>query len=85
MAGSFSDRLGLHGKVLMPADKGIKTEEVVNTGVIDLTVKPNEYQHFEPFPINPFVNESLNVGTDNNSVQALQETYPHLAVIDPVT
>ena len=73
MAGSLSDRLGLHDKVLKPADKGIKTEEVVNTGVI------------EPFPINPFVNESLNVGTDNNSVQALQETYPHLAVIDPVT
>ena len=46
---------------------------------------PREHQNFEPFIINPFVKESLNVGSDKINVQALQETYPHLAVLDPVT
>ena len=43
------------------------------------------HQDAEPLTINPFVKESLNVGSDIINIQALQETYPHLAVLDPVT
>ena len=48
-------------------------------------MKPGEHQDLEPFTINPFVKGSLNVGSDIINVQALQVTYPHLAVLDPVT
>ena len=78
-------RLGLHGKALKLTVKCFNTEEVVDTRIVEVTVKPKEHQDFEPFTINPFVKESLNVGSDINNVQALQETYPHLAVLDPVT
>ena len=79
------DRLGLHGKALKLTVKGINTEEVFDARVAEDTVKLREHQDFEPFTINLFVKESLNVGSDKINVQALQETYPHLAVLDPVT
>ena len=85
VAGSLADRLGLHCKALELTVKGINTEEVVVTRVVEVTVKPREHQDFEPFIINPFVKESLNVGSDIVNVQALQETYPDFAVLDPVT
>ena len=85
VAGSLADRLGLHGKALKLTVKGISTEEVVDTRVVEITVKPREHQDFETFNINRFVKESLNVGSDIIKVQALQETYPHLAFLDPVT
>ena len=85
VAGSLADRLGLHGKALKLTVKGINTEEVVDTRIVEVTVKPREHQDFEQFTINPFVKESLNVGSDIINVQALQKTYPHLAVLDPVT
>ena len=61
MAGSLADRPGLHGKALKLNVKGIKTEELVDTRVVEVTVKPREHQEFS---INPFVKESLNVGSD---------------------
>ena len=85
VAGSLADRLGLHGKALKLTVKGINTEEVVDTRAVEVTVKPREHQDFEPFTINPFAKKSLNVGSDIINVQALQETYPHLAVLYPVT
>ena len=84
MASSLADRLGLHGKPLKLTVKGINTDEVVDTRVVDVTVKSREHQDFEPFTINLFVKESLNVGSDIINVQALQETYPHLADLDSV-
>ena len=47
-------------------------------------MKPREHEDFEPITINPFVKKSLNVGSDIINVPALQETYPHLANLDPV-
>ena len=85
VADSLADRLGLHGKALKLTVKGINIEEVVDTRVVEVTVKPREHQDFEPFTINPVVKESLNVGSDIINVQGLQETCPHLAVLDPVT
>ena len=85
VASSLADRLVLHGKALKLTVKGINTEEVVDTRVVEVTVKSREHQDFEPFTINSFVKESLNVGSDIIIVQALQKTYPHLAVLDPVT
>ena len=81
--GSLANRLGLHGKALKLIIKGINNEEVVDTRVVEVTMKPREHQDFEPFTINPFVKETLNVGPDIINVQALQETYPHLAVLIP--
>ena len=85
MAGSLADGLDLQGRALKLTVKGINTEEVVDTRVVEVTVKPREHQDFEPFIINPFVKESLNVGSYINNVQASQETYPHLAVLELVT
>ena len=85
VAGSLANRLSLHGKALKPTVKGTNTEEVVETRIVEVTVKPRAHQDFEPFTINPFVKESLNVGSDIIIVQALQETYPHSAVLDPLT
>ena len=85
VAGSLADRLGLHGKALKLTVKGINTEEVVDTRVVEVTMKPREHQDFKPFTIKPFVKENLNVGSEIINVQDPQETYPHLAVLDPVT
>ena len=85
VAGRLTDRLGLHGEALKLTVKGIKTEEVVDTRTVELTVKTRQHQDFEPFTITPFVKDSLNVASDIINVQALQETYPHLTNIDPVT
>ena len=86
VAGSLVYRLGLHGKALKLTAKGNNTEEVVDTMIVENTMKTREHQDFEPLTINPFVKESLKVSSDIMiNVQALQETYPHLAVLDPVT
>ena len=62
VVGSLANRLGLQGKALMLTVKGINNEEVVDTRIVEVTGKPTEHQNFEPFTINPFVKESLNVG-----------------------
>ena len=85
LAGSLEDRFGLHDKAPKPTVKGINTEEIVDTRVVELTVKTREHHDLEPFTIDPLIKESLNGGSDIIIVQTLQETYPLLAVIDPVT
>ena len=85
VAGSLEDRLGLHGKSLKLTVKCVNTEEVVDTRFVEVSVKPRKHQDFEPLTINPFVKESLNVGSDVIKVPSLQEICPHLAVLDPVT
>ena len=75
----------LHGKAIKLTVKGINTEEVVDTRIVEVAVKPREHKDFGPFTFNSFVKESLNIGSDIINVQALQETYPHLAVLNPVT
>ena len=55
VAGSLADRLGLNGKALKLTLKGINTEEVVDTRVVVVNVKPREHQDFEPLTINPFI------------------------------
>ena len=74
VAGSLADRLSFHGKALKLTVKSINTEELVDTRVVEVTVKPGEHQKFEPFTISPFVKENLNVSSDIINVQYLQET-----------
>ena len=85
MSNDLAKRLGLHGTALKLTVKGINTEEVVDTKLVELIVTPRDNQAFETFKISPYVKEDLNVGADVINVKALQETYPHLAVLDPVT
>ena len=85
VAGSLAGGLGLQGRALKLTVKGINTEKVVGTRFVEVTVKPREHQDFEPFTINPFFKESLNVFSYINNVQASQKTYPHLAVLELVT
>ena len=85
VAGSLADRLDLHGRAPKLTVKGVNTEAVVDTRTVELTVKPREYQDFEQFTCKLFVKENLNVSADIINVRALQETYPHLSVTDPVT
>ena len=81
----LANRLGLHGRALKLTVKGINTEEVVDTKLVELIVTPRDNQAFEPFKVSPYVKEDSNVGADIINIKALQETYPHLAVLDPVT
>ena len=86
MAGSLKDRFGLHGKALKLTVEGINTEKIVDTRIVELTVKLREHHDFEPPTINPLKKESLRGGgSDIIILQTLQGTYPLLAVIDPVT
>ena len=65
--------------------KGINIEEVVDTYLVELTVTPRDNQAVEPFKVSPYVKDNLNVGADVINIKAFQETYPHLAALDPVT
>ena len=78
-------RLGLHGTALKLTVKGKNTEEVVDTKLVELIVTPRDNQAFEPFKVSPYVKENLTVGAYVINIKALQETCPHLAVLDPVT
>ena len=85
VSNDLANGLGLHGKALKPTVKGINTEEVVDTKLVELSVKPRKHQAFEPFKVSSYVKEDLNVGADVINIKALQETYPHLADLEPVT
>ena len=81
---SLTARLGLQGTALKLTVKGINTEELIDTKVVQLTVTPHKDRDFEDFNVRPYVRETLNVGSDIINVKSMQETYPHLAVLDPV-
>ena len=81
---SLAARLGLQGTALKLTVKGINTEEVIDTKVVKLTVTPHKDPDFEAFIVRPYVRETLNVGSDIIDVKSMQETYPHLAVLDCV-
>ena len=85
MSNNLANRLGLHGTALKLTVKVINTEEIVDNKLVELFVTPRDNQPFVPFKISPYVKEDLNVGADIINIKALQETYPHLAVLDPVT
>ena len=85
MSHNLANILGLHGTALKLTNKGINTEEVVDTKLVELIVTPRDNQAFEPFKVSIYVKEDLNVGADVINIKALQETYPHLAVLDAVT
>ena len=57
VSNSIASRLDLQG-----TDKGIKTEEVIDTKLVALTVKPPDNQAFEPFKVSPYVKENFDVG-----------------------
>ena len=82
MSDSLAARLGLQGTALKLTVKGINTEELIDTKVVQLTVTPHKDQDFEAFTVCPYVRETLNVGSDIIDVKSMQETYPHLAVLD---
>ena len=77
-------KLGLHGTALKLAVKGLNTEEVVNTKLVELIVTTRDNQAFEPFKVSPYVKEDLNVGANVINIKALRESWPHLAVLEPV-
>ena len=81
---SLAARLGLQGTAIKLTVKGINTEELIDTKVVQLTVTPHKDQDFEAFTVRPYVRETLNVGSDIIDVKSVQENYPHLAVLDPV-
>ena len=81
---SLAARLGLQGTALKLTVKGINTEELIVTKVVQLTVTPHKDQDFEAVTVRSYVRETLNVGSDIIDVKSMQETYPHLAVLDPV-
>ena len=81
---SFAARLGLKGTALKLTVNGINTEELIDTKVDQLTVTPHKDQDFEAFTVRPYVRETLNVGSDIIDAKSMQETYPDLAILDPI-
>ena len=83
---SLAARLGLQGTALKLTVKckNKNTEDLKDTKVVQFTVTPNKDQDFEAFTARPYVRETLNVGSDIIDVKSMQETYLHLAVLDPV-
>ena len=84
LSNDLANRLGLHGTALKLTVKGINTDEVVDTKLIEVTVIARDNHAFEPFKVSPYVKEDLNVGADVVNIKALQKTYPHLAVLGTV-
>ena len=70
----LADRFCLQVKALKLTLNDIKTEDVFDTKVVELTEKPADHHDFEPFTINPFVKKSLTAGSVIRNVQVLQET-----------
>ena len=85
VSNDFANRLRLHRTALKLTAKGINTKEVVDAKLVELTLTHRDNRAFEPFKVSPYVKEHLNVGADLINIKALQETYPHLAFLDPVT
>ena len=85
VSNDLANGLGLHGTALKLTVKCINTEEVVDTKLVELIVTPRDNQTFKSFKISPYSKEDLNVGVNVINIKELQETYPHLAVLDPVT
>ena len=81
---SLAGRLGFQGTALKLNVKGINTEELIDTKVVQLTVTPHKDQDFEAFTVRLYVRETLNVGSDIIVVKSMQKTFPHLAVLHPV-
>ena len=73
MSDSLAARLGLQGTALKLTIKGINTEELIDTKVVQLTVTSHEDQDFDAFTVRPYVRELLNVGSDIIDVKSMQE------------
>ena len=84
MSDSLAVRLRLQGTALKLTIKGINTEELIDTKVVQLTVTSYKDQDFDAFTVRPYVREILNVDSDIIDVKSMQETYLHLAVLYPV-
>ena len=81
---SLAARLSLQGTALKLTVKVINTEELIDTKVVQLTVRAHKDQDFEAFTVRPYVRETLNVGSDIIDVESMQETYTYLTVLDPI-
>ena len=81
---SLAATLCLEGTALKLTPKGINTEELINTMVVQLTVIPHKDQDFKAFTVRHYVRERLNVGSDIIDVKSMQEDYPHRAVPGPL-
>ena len=85
VSNSLAKRLGLHATALNLRVRCIYTREVVDNKLIELNITPRNNQEFESFKSSLYVKEVLNVGVDVINIKTLRETYPHLALQDPVT
>ena len=74
VSNDLANRLELNGTALKLTVKGINTEEVVDSKLVELTVTPRVDQVFEPFKVSSYVKEVLIVGADLINIKALQET-----------
>ena len=64
VSNSLLNRLVLHDKAMKITVKGINNGEVIDTKLVELTVKPHDNKSFEPFKASPHVKKNLNVGAD---------------------
>ena len=73
---SLADSIGLQGTALKLTVKGINTEELIDTKIVQLTVTHYKDQDFEAFTVRTFVRETLNVGSDIIDVKSMQKNLP---------
>ena len=76
--------LVLQGTAMKLTVKVIDREEVTETKVIQLAVTPHKDQDLEASTVRPYLRKTSNVGSNIIDDKSMQETYQHLAVLDPV-
>ena len=74
VSNSLAKKFGLHATALNLTVKGINTEEVVDTKLVELTATPRDNQAFERLQVCPYVKEHLNASADVINITGLQET-----------
>ena len=77
--------LGKDTKALVLCDTACSNSWVSNSLAKRLGLHGTANQEFKPFEVSLRVKKNLSVGADVINIKALQETYPHLTVLESVT
>ena len=82
ISANLTTKLNVHGTPTKLTVHGIKSNQVVDTQLVELKLTPvHSGGSCSPFVVRPYVREDLKVGTDTIDVELLNTKYPHLQPI----
>ena len=82
ISANLAKKLNVNGKPTKFTVHGIKSNQVVDTQMVELKLTPvHSGGSCSPFTVKPFVREDLSVETDITDVDMLKTMYPHLEPI----